>query len=66
MSRNIPSMLLLNGGTGISPAMAFRLSQAFGGTPEGWLQQQMQDDHWQTQKRLDSDTVRRFTVTLGN
>ena len=31
---------LLNGHSGISPEMAFRLSMAFGGSPESWLQQQ--------------------------
>ncbi len=36
--------LLLNGHAGISPEMAVRLSQAFGRTPEGWLQLQMHYD----------------------
>ena len=36
--------LLLNGRLGISPEMAIRLSQASGGSPESWLQQQMQYD----------------------
>ena len=31
---------LLNGHTGISPEMALRLSMAFGGSAESWLQQQ--------------------------
>ena len=43
VSRNTLSMLL-NGSLGISPEMAIRLSQAFGGSPESWLQQQMQYD----------------------
>jgi addiction module HigA family antidote len=36
--------LLLNGHAGISPAMAVRLSQAFGRSPESWLQLQVQYD----------------------
>lgn len=43
VSRNTLSMLL-NGRLGISPEMAIRLSQGFGGSPESWLQQQMQYD----------------------
>ena len=39
VSRNTLS-LLLNGRLGISPEMAIRLSEAFGGSPESWLQQQ--------------------------
>ena len=35
---------LVNGKRGISPEMAVRLSQAFGGTEEGWLMQQAQYD----------------------
>ena len=45
VSRNTLSMLL-NGRIGISPEMAIRLSQAFGGSPETWLQQQLQYDLW--------------------
>ena len=36
--------LLLNGHAGISPEMAVRLSQAFGRSPESWLQLQAQYD----------------------
>ena len=32
--------LLLNGRAGVSPEMAMRLSQAFGRSPESWLQLQ--------------------------
>ena len=35
---------LVNGKRGISPEMAVRLSQVFGGTAEGWLVQQAQYD----------------------
>jgi addiction module HigA family antidote len=36
--------LLLNAHAGISPEMAVRLSQAFGRSPENWLQLQVQYD----------------------
>jgi addiction module HigA family antidote len=39
-----PLSLLLNGHAGISPKMAVRLSQAFGRSPESWLQMQAQYD----------------------
>ena len=45
VSRNTLSMLP-NGRLGISPEMAIRLSEAFGGSPESWLTQQMQHDLW--------------------
>jgi len=35
---------LVNGKRGISPEMAVRISQVFGGTEEGWLAQQAQYD----------------------
>src|SRR5271166_1051807 len=35
---------LVNGKRGISPEMAVRLSQVFGGTADGWLVQQAQYD----------------------
>jgi addiction module HigA family antidote len=43
VTRNTLS-LLLNGHAGISPEMAVRLSQAFGRSPESWLQLQVQYD----------------------
>lgn len=57
VSRNTLSMLL-NGRLGISPEMAIRLSRGFGGTPESWLQQQMQYDLRNAQRR--KIRVRRF------
>ncbi len=61
VSRNTLS-LLLNGRLGISPVMAIRLSQAFGGSPESWLQQQMQYDLRQAQKHRDKIAVRKFVA----
>jgi len=42
--------LLLNGHAGISPEMALRLSQAFGRSPESWLQLQGSYDLAQVRK----------------
>ena len=61
VSRNTLSMLL-NGRLGISPEMAIRLSQAFGGSPESWLQQQLQYDLWHAQHKREDVVVRRFVA----
>ena len=61
VSRNTLSMLL-NGRIGISPEMAIRLSQAFGGSPESWLQQQLQHDLWRAQQDREEVPVRRFAT----
>ena len=59
VSRNTLSMLL-NGRLNISPEMAIRLSQGFGGIPESWLLQQMQYDLWHAQQRKGMTKVRKF------
>jgi addiction module HigA family antidote len=59
VSRNTLSMLL-NGRLKISPEMAIRLSQGFGGSPESWLQQQMQYDLWHAQQHRGKIEVRKF------
>ena len=59
VSRNTLSMLL-NGRLKISPEMAIRLSQGFGGNPESWLQQQMQYDLWHAQQCKGKFEVRKF------
>ena len=61
VSRNTLSMLL-NGRIGISPEMAIRLSQAFGGSPESWLQQQMHYDLWHAQQNREAVAIRRFAA----
>lgn len=42
---------IVNGNSGISPEMAFRLSIAFGGRPESWMRQQAAYDLWQEEQR---------------
>ena len=45
VSRNTLSELV-NGGRGISPEMALRLSIAFDTTPDSWMEMQSQYDLW--------------------
>ena len=61
ISRNTLSTLL-NGRLGISPEMAIRLSEAFGGSPESWLQQQIQYDLWHAQQNREEITIRKFVA----
>nr|WP_319585394.1 HigA family addiction module antitoxin [uncultured Desulfobulbus sp.] len=42
---------IINGRAGISPEMAFRLSMAFGGSPESWMGQQMAYDLWKVEQQ---------------
>jgi antitoxin HigA-1 len=53
---------ILNGRSGISPEMAVRLSIAFGTTAESWLNQQIQFDLWQAEKRRKSLRVHRIAA----
>ncbi|MGZ4957203.1 MAG: HigA family addiction module antitoxin [Methylobacter sp.] len=45
---------LVNGKTGLSPEMAFRLELAFGKSAESWLAAQAAYDLWQLQAKRDS------------
>lgn len=51
---------ILNGRAGISPEMALRLAQAFGTTPESWLNQQMIYDLDVARRSGEVPDVRRF------
>ena len=53
---------LLNGHTGISPEMALRLSMAFGGSAESWLQQQVLYQLAQVRKNADSLNIQRLVA----
>ncbi len=57
--------LLLNGHAGISPEMAIRLSEAFGRSPESWLQLQLQYDLAQIRKSAKQIKVKRFFDTAS-
>lgn len=49
---------ILNGHSGISPEMALRLAKAFGGTPEHWLEMQVQYDLWQAKQTADLSGIK--------
>jgi addiction module HigA family antidote len=53
---------ILNGRAGISPEMAVRLSIAFDTTAESWLNQQVQYDLWQAERRRRKLRVSRLSV----
>jgi addiction module HigA family antidote len=53
---------VLNGRAGISPEMAVRLSIAFDTSAESWLNQQIQFDLWQAEKRRKSLRVARIAA----
>lgn len=54
---------LVNQKAGISIEMSFRLSQAFGSTPETWLGMQQAYDLWQAREHAEKIEVERFAVS---
>ncbi len=57
VSRNSVSELL-NGHNGISPEMAYRLSKAFGRTPESWLNLQTLYDLAQVKEKAETFAIK--------
>ena len=53
---------LVNEKAGISVEMSFRLSQAFGSTPETWLGMQTAYDLWQARSRAKRIEVEKFVT----
>ena len=53
---------LVNQKAGISIEMSFRLSKAFGSTPETWLGMQQAHDLWQAREQAEKIEVERFAV----
>ncbi len=53
---------ILNGRAGISPEMAVRLSIALDTTAESWLNQQLQYDLWQAERRRRKLRVARLSA----
>jgi addiction module HigA family antidote len=51
---------LLNGRTGVSPAMALRLAKAFDTTAESWLSLQQQYDLWRARRTVSVSKVKRL------
>ncbi len=54
---------LVNQKAGVSVEMSFRLSQAFGSTPETWLGIQTAHDLWQARDRAKEIKVEDFKAT---
>ena len=53
---------IVNGKSGISPEMAFRLSIAFGGSPESWMGHQVAYDLWQIEQRKQKLNIKPLLV----
>ncbi|MEX2516859.1 MAG: HigA family addiction module antitoxin [Gammaproteobacteria bacterium] len=53
---------IVNEKAGISVDMAFRLSKAFGSTPETWLGMQMAYDLWQARDKINTVHVNKFEL----
>lgn len=49
---------IVNGKSGISPEMAYRLSMTFGGTPESWMGHQIAYDLWKIEQQKSTLNVR--------
>ena len=59
-----PSTLsrILNGTSGISPAMALRLSKALGRSPESWLAMQSSYDLWHAKRAIKLDKISKLQL----
>lgn len=60
-----PSTLnrILNGTSGISPAMALRLSKALGRSPESWLAMQSNYDLWHAKRSVKLDKIGKLELS---
>ena len=56
---------ILKGTSGISPAMALRLSKALGRSPESWLALQYNYDLWQARQHVKLERVKRVRLTTA-
>lgn len=53
---------IVNGNSGISPEMAYRLSIAFGGSPESWMGHQVAYDLWQVEQHKHELKIKPFPI----
>jgi addiction module HigA family antidote len=53
---------LVNGHSGVSPQMAYRLSKAFDTTPEMWLTLQMNYDLWKAKPSAKKLKIKKLVV----
>ena len=56
---------VLNGSTGISPAMALRLSKVLGRSAESWLAMQTNYDLWQARKTVKLGRIKKLELTAA-
>lgn len=56
---------VLNGLSGVSPAMALRLSKALGRSPESWLAMQSNYDLWHARRTVKLGSVGKLKLTAG-
>ena len=61
ISRNRLSALL-NRRAGVSPMMAVKLGEAFGTSPELWINLQAQYDIWHAKRSVSREKVRQFSL----
>lgn len=53
--------MILNGHAGISPEMAWKLSAAFGTTPQFWINLQVNYDLWQAKQKVDVSGIEQLS-----
>lgn len=51
---------IVNGHTGISPELAVKLSEAFGNTPQFWVNLQNNYELWHAEQKVDRNSIRHF------
>jgi addiction module HigA family antidote len=53
---------VLNGESGVTPAMALRLAKTLGRSPESWLAMQHNYDLWQARRRMNLKEVEKLEL----
>ena len=56
---------VLTGASGVSPAMALRLSKALGRSPESWLAMQYNHNLWKARQHVKLGNVARVRLTAA-
>jgi len=51
---------VVNGHTGISPELAVKLSEAFGNSPQFWINLQNNYELWHAEQKVDRKGIRHF------
>jgi addiction module HigA family antidote len=51
---------VVNGHTGISPELAVKLSEAFGNTPQFWVNLQNNYELWHAEQKIDRNSIKHF------